>query len=215
MNVKDVRVHQRVFLDQLKIRRKPVSYTVSGVEIIVNPGVFPPATDTKLLAAFIKVAKEARILDLTTGSGAFSVIAGLQGATGIAVDINPKAVKNAEENFLKHNVNMQALESDLFGNVPDEQFDQIFVNGPFFEGRISDPLDYACYGARAFVEKLLSGAKTFLKPIGKILMVQSEWSDLKHFDLTVKSNGLRSNLIAKRSSDDGKRTYRLYEINLA
>lgn len=134
----DVRIHQRAFLAQSKFRLKPVLYKVQGVEIMVNPGVFPPATDTKLLAAHIKVIPGARTLDLTTRSGVFSVIAGLQGATGIAVDINPQAVKNAKENFLKHNVNMQALESDLFSNVVEEQFDQIFANGPIFEGRISD-----------------------------------------------------------------------------
>lgn len=215
MNLQNVRRHQRAFLDQLKIRKKPVVYTIQGIEMIVNPGVFPPATDTKLLASHIQVKSGMRTLDLTTGSGIFSVIAGLQGATGVAIDINPQAVKNAKENFLKHHVNMQALESDLFSNVAKEQFDQIFANGPLFEGRINDPLDYACYGARVFVKRLLSSVKIYLKPNGKLFLIQSEWSDLKHLGSTIKSNGLRSNLIAKKVSDDDKRTYRLYEIKLA
>lgn len=215
MNIQDVRNHQHAFLDQLKARRKPVVYTIQGIEIIVNPGVFPPATDTKLLASHIQVRPNIRTLDLTTGSGVFSVIAGLQGATGVAVDINPQAVRNAKENFLKHNVNMQALQSDLFSNVAKEQFDQIFTNGPLFEGRINDPLDYACYGAKNFVKNLLSSVKTYLKPNGKLLLIQSEWSDLNHLDSVIKSNYLKSNLIAKKVSDDGKRTYRLYEISLA
>lgn len=215
MNLQNVRRHQRAFLAQLKTRQEPTVYTIQGVEIIVNPGVFPPATDTKLLASHIKVKPGMRTLDLTTGSGVFSVIVGLQGATGITVDINPKAVKNAKENFLKHKVKIHALESDLFGNVAEEKFDQIFANGPFFEGRINDPLDYACYGARSFIERLLSKLRTYLKTNGKLLLIQSEWSDLKYLDSNIKSNGLKSNLIAKKVSDDGKRTYRLYEINLA
>jgi len=210
--IKNVRAHQRAFLKQLKTRKESVLYQIQGVEIIVNPTVFPPATDTKLSAAHILVGSNMRTLDLTTGSGIFSVIAGLQGASGIAVDINLKAVKNAQENFVKHSVNMQALQSDLFSNVPSEKFDQIFANGPLFEGRVNDPLDYACYGAKKFVKILLSSVKTYLKPKGRLLLIQSEWSDLKHFNLTVKNNGLRSSLIAKRSSDDGKRMYRLYEV---
>lgn len=212
MNIQDVKVHQRAFLDQLKVRQEPVLYNVQGVEIIVNPGVFPPATDTKLLASHIKVKPGIRTLDLTTGSGVFSVIAGLQGATGVAVDINPQAVENAEENFLKHKINIQALQSDLFSNIEKEQFDQIFANGPLSEGKINDPLDYACYGAKTFVKSLLSSVKTYLKPNGKLLLIQSEWSDLNYLDSTIKSNGLKSNLIATRTSDDGKRTYRLYKI---
>lgn len=105
--------------------------------------------------------------------------------------------------------------SNLFSNVANEQFDQIFANGPLFEGKINDPLDYACYGAKIFVKNLLSSVKTYLKPNGKLLLIQSEWSDLKYLDSTINSNGLKSNLIAKKVSDDGKRTYRLYEINLA
>lgn len=182
IDVETIRSYQRAFLDQAKARKEPVVYTVEGVEIKVNPGVFPPATDTRLLASHIKTKSGERILDLTTGAGVFSVIAGLQGATGIGVDINPVAVKNARENFSKHNVRMRAIQSNLFENVPQEQFDQVFANGPFFEGEITDPLDYACYGARVFIEDLFSGVKKYLKKDGKLLIVMIAWSGLHHFE---------------------------------
>lgn len=209
-----IRVHQRAFLEKEKARKEPAIYTIRGVKIIVNPGVFPPATDTKLLAAHIHTSPLERTLDLTTGSGVFSVIAGFQGATGIAVDVNPTAVENAAENFARTGVRMQAIQSDLFTNVPDERFDQMFANGPFFEGDITDPLDYACYGARRFIEGLFSGVRMRLKYTGRLLIVMSEWSDLKHFDETARHNHLLTRVIATRSSDDGERTYRLYEVIL-
>lgn len=154
-------------------------------------------------------------MDLTTGSGIFSVVAGLQEATGIAVDINPEAVKNAEENFLRYGAKMEAVQSDLFEKVPNQHFDQIFVNGPFFEGDVNDSLDYACYGSRVFLERLFSGARAYLKPAGKILIVLSEWSDLEFFEKTVKKNAFKSSLRDTRKSDDGERKYRLYEVEIA
>ena len=117
MIIEDIRKHQQAFLEKEKLRKEPAFYTVQGVEIKVNPGVFPPATDSRLLAANIQVSPGIRTLDLTTGSGIFSVIAGLQEASGIAVDINPEAVKNAEENFSRHGVKMKAIQSDLFEKV--------------------------------------------------------------------------------------------------
>lgn len=208
----DIRKHQKAFLDKAKARKEPTVCIVEGVKVIVNPNVFPPATDTKLLVANIHTKRGERILDLTTGSGVAAIAAGLQGASGLAVDINPDAVANAGQNFLKHGVRIEAVISDLFANVLPQQFDQIFANGPFFEGDITDPLDYACYGARAFIDGLFSGVGKYLKPDGKLLIVMSAWSDLNHFAESAKKNSLSTRLLATRKSDDGQRLYQLYEV---
>lgn len=213
-DIEVIRGHQQSFLDKEKARISPSTYTIEGIEVRVDPGVFPPATDTRLLASHIHVEPGQRTLDLTTGSGIFSIIAGLQGVTGVAVDINPAAVKNAAQNFEKHRVEMVAVESDLFQNVPEEKFDQIFANGPFFEGDILDPLDYACYGARKFIDGLLAGTNTHLKPDGKLLIVMSEWSDMTYFNEGIARNNLQSELSATRKSDDGERVYNLFEITI-
>lgn len=210
-----IKKHQEIFLDRAKARKAPVSFSIEGINVVVNPGVFPPATDTKLLVANIHTKKGERIIDLTTGSGSAAIAAGLQGASGLAVDINPEAVKNANQNFKKHNVKIEAIESNLFERVPPEKFDQMFANGPFFEGDITDPMDYACYGARTFIEGLFSGVKKYLKENGKLLIVMSAWSDLEHFEKTVSNNRLTTALITTRKSDDEKRTYNLYEVRIA
>jgi len=214
VNIITIRKHQKVFLKQVKEKKEPTYYTIRDILIKVNPGVFPPATDTKLLAENIKVNKGDRTLDLTSGSGTFSVIAGLQGATGIAIDINPQAVKNSQENFQNYGVKMQAVESDLYEQVPNEKFDYIFANGPFFEGKITNSLDHACYGAKSFNDSLLSGVHKKLKPTGKLLMVLSAWSDLEYFNELISKYNLKSKQIAKRTSDDGERNYLLFEITL-
>lgn len=211
MDIESIRKHQRAFLDNAKARKDPVTFTIEGIDVTVNPGVFPPATDTKLLVANIHSKKGERILDLTTGCGIAAIAAGLQGATGIAVDINPAAVENARQNFKRYGVLMEAIESNLFQDVSDEQFDQIFANGPFFEGDITGPIDYACYGAKAFIEGLLSGVQKHLKPDGKLLIVMLTWADLSHFEKTAQENHLKTDLIGIRNSDDGQRIYNLYK----
>lgn len=214
-DVENIRRHQKAFLDKVKGRKEAVNFVVEGIEVKVNPNVFPPATDTKLLVANIHTKKSERIIDLTTGSGAAAIIAGLQGASGVAVDINSAAVENANQNFKRYKVQMKAIKSNLFNSVPPEKFDQMFANGPFFEGDITDPLDFACYGAREFIEGLFSGVKPHLKKDGKLLIVVSAWSDLEHFEMTAKNNELTTTLVRTRKSDDGERTYNLYEIRVA
>jgi methylase of polypeptide subunit release factors len=214
VNIKTIKLHQKAFLKRVKEKTKPSYYLIQSIEIKVNPNVFPPATDTKLLAENIKITKGERILDLTSGSGIISVITGLQGATGIATDINPKAVENSIENFKNYSIKVEAIVSNLYEKVPDEKFDQIFANGPYIEGKIKDPLDYACYGAKQFINNVLSDLNTRLKPGGRLLITLSIWSDLKYFNKLIAKYNLKSKLISKKNSNDRKRTYLLYEIRL-
>ena len=213
--LREARAHQEEFLERAKTRTEPVSSSIEGVDVKVNPGVFPPATDTRLLAEYVKVDKGERIIDVTTGCGVIAIIAGLQGASGYAVDINPVAVDNAQENIDRYGVEIEAIASDLFENIPDgEQFEWIFANGPFFEGKITDPMDYACYGARPFVENLMAGAKVRLKPQGKLRMVVSEYSELDHLAATAEANRLSATILETKKSSDGERGYLLYEFKL-
>lgn len=210
----EVQEHQRAFLDKAKARTEPIQMTIEGVEIVVEPGVFPPATDTKLLASHAKIDPGKEFIDITTGSGVVAVIAGLQGNSGYAVDINSVAVSNAQRNLDSHKLKaVKPLQSDLFSNVPDGIFDVVFANGPFFEGEIIDPMDYACYGARAFTEKLFSQVKDRLSANGQLLIVVSQWAELDHLEKTASDNNLSAEVIDQRTSDDGQRNYLLYKVS--
>lgn len=205
------KAHQSKFLEELKAKKEPYIVTVEGVDIVVNPGVFPPVTDSHLLASHIKVWPEQRVLDLTTGCGVFGVIAGLQKATGLAVDLNPRAVVNANENFRRFHVDFEAIKSDLFDEVSPQQFDLIFANGPYTEGEVTEPLQLAFYGARRFLTRVFTEAPRFLSLQGRILMTFAEWGDLEFFERTAVSNGFDIRVVDKRNSDN-QRMYRLYEV---
>lgn len=211
-NRAQIRQHTQTFLQTAKDRTQPIEMPLGEIEITVNPGVFPPATDTRLLVSQIHLQPGQRFIDVTTGSGGAAVVAGLQGATGYAIDINPAAVENAQQNINRHDVAVEAVLSDLFAEVPDEQFDLVLANGPFFEGEIIDPMDYACFGARQFIENLLAQTATRLKPTGKLQIVMSAWSELDHFLRTAAEQQLLAKQVATRRSDDGQREYLLFEV---
>ncbi len=205
------KIHQKVFLEELKARKEPYIVTVQGVDITVNPGVFPPTTDSYLLAVHIRSRSGDRVLDLTTGSGVFGVIAGLQGASGLAVDLNPASVANANENFERFAVNFKAITSDLFEKVPKEKFDQILVNGPYTEGEVIDPLQLAFYGARNYLTRFYSCAADYLKPDGKVLITFADWGEVDFLQNTAKTNRFYLKVIGKKKSDTSDRIYTLYE----
>ncbi len=208
-----VKADQREFLKELKTKKEPYIVNMGGVDIVVHPGVFPPVTDSELLTAHICVKPGDKILDLTTGSGVSAVIAGLQGATGIAVDINPAAVENANENFKRYGLQIKAFPSDLFENVPLGKYDYIYADGPYTEGEITEPLEYAFYGARQFITRLFSQALPYLKPGGRILITFAEWGELDFFESTAVKNGFLLKVIDKKISKH-MRVYRLYEARL-
>ncbi|PIN81283.1 hypothetical protein COV11_02290 [Candidatus Woesearchaeota archaeon CG10_big_fil_rev_8_21_14_0_10_30_7] len=212
LTYEEIREDQNNFLKELKKKKKPYFVDINGVKIILFSDVFLPSTDSKLMIEYIKVSKNDKILDLTTGCGLFSVIAGLQGATGVAVDINPEAVKNANENFKRFDLRFKAVKSDFFQNIPKEKFDYIFSNGPYIEGNVTEPLEYAFFGARKYIDTLFRESSKYLKKNGKMLITFAEWGEIEYFEKTAKNSGYKFRVLGKKSNTDGKRVYRLYEL---
>jgi len=64
--------HTSGFLERLLARQESYVVPVRGVDVVVHPGVFPPTTDTHLIANYLHCSVNTRILDLGTGSGALA-----------------------------------------------------------------------------------------------------------------------------------------------
>lgn len=204
--------HQKQFLKDLKKVRTTRKFVVEKTTILVDSGVFPPATDSLLLAQNIKAVEGKKILDLGCGAGTFSIIAGKKGASGIAADINPKAVENSKKNFLKHRVNFKAVKSNLFQNIPEQKFDIIVVNGPFADGKPSQFIEYAMLGFNNFYKNFFKKVGEYLKPSGKILLVQAGWINLNRFEKIITSNRFKFKVTDSKLSKDKQRKYLLYKI---
>lgn len=116
-----------------------------GLEISVNENVLCPRPETELLAEqailFLKDKKNARALDLCTGSGCIAIaLSVFSKAVICASDISEKALETAKKNAEKHNAEIDFVLSDAFDGVSGK-FDLIVSNPPYIPSRDIEGLD--------------------------------------------------------------------------
>lgn len=124
---------------------EPMAYLLGtrefyGLTFHVTPDVLIPRPETEALveqalARLSKAyaAKDPRILDLGTGSGAVavSIAKHAANATVVATDISTGALKIARKNAEINHVQIRLIESDWFTSLSNEQFDLIVSNPPY------------------------------------------------------------------------------------
>jgi release factor glutamine methyltransferase len=159
------------------------------VRLLPLPGVFQPRSDSHMLAQCVReerLAPDARVLDLCTGSGLVAVTAGLaHGAQTTAVDISRRAVWAARLNGLLNGVRVRAVRGDLFAPLGDERFDLIASNPPYLPGPIerlprTGPERHWEGGVhgRVFIDRICDEAPAHLRPGGSLLLLQSSVCDI-------------------------------------
>ncbi len=168
----------------IKQNQNPYHILFNGVEMQVNPNVYPSNRfrSSKMLAQIVADrSKGKKVADIACGNGAMGLIAAHNQAKHvIQVDINPAAVENAKENIKAHNLEdkMEAYEGDIFEPLSyrfHNYFDVIYFNPPFHRDTKfkNDKLMYAFYtqGREGGVlEKFLKRAKYYLAPKGEIIL---------------------------------------------
>lgn len=140
-----------------RARREPLQYILGRTEFWslsfrVGPAVLVPRPDTEVLVeeALARVATEARILDVGTGSGAIAVALAheLADARVTAVDISAEALavaaQNARDNGLAERIAF--IRADLHA-LPEGQYDLVVANPPYiaegeFAGLMPEVRDY-------------------------------------------------------------------------
>lgn len=191
----------RLALPMLKRRLKRNPDTeLEGMKLRTNADVFHPKYffSSRILGGYVAdcVGTNQRVLDMGTGSGLVGIMAAKQGARVTAVDVNPAAVKLANENALLQNLNgrWHCLESDLFARLdPAERFDWIAFNPPFFAGPIRQPADAAWYAGDNYdtIERFLSRARSFLEKDGRIVLIVSSDMPLAPLNDRFQRHGYR------------------------
>lgn len=143
-------------LEKLK-NNIPIQYITNNQEFMkmnfyVDENVLIPQPDTEILVESVinyckninnnyisnnnKLSK-IKILDLCTGSGAIAVSLAkyIENCEIIATDISIKAIQiaklNAEKNLVHRKINF--IESDMFSNINEKDFDIIVSNPPYIE----------------------------------------------------------------------------------
>src|SRR4030042_950814 len=101
---------------------------------VVDENVYEPAEDSFLFAENLVVKEGERVLDMGTGCGILGIIAAKKESEGVAVDVNPYAVRCAKQNATLNNVcsKMTFVQGDLFTPLSEKaKFDVILFNAPY------------------------------------------------------------------------------------
>lgn len=161
-----------------------------GREFQVGADVLIPRNETEELVELVlewlqkNQRTNGRVLELGTGSGCVAITLKKErpGLVVIATDISPDALAVAHANATTHNADITFHQSDLFTNLPDEQFDLIVANLPYIpSGELANispevtnfepvlALDGGSDGL-LLIQKLLIQAAAFMKPGGLIAL---------------------------------------------
>jgi release factor glutamine methyltransferase len=174
----------------------------------VNEHVYEPAEDSFLFAENLTVRAGDKVVDVGTGCGILGIIAAAKASQVVAADINPWAVRCAEENAkLNHVANkMFFLNGDLFSPIKTgEQFDMILFNAPYLpseEAEKSSWLEWAWAGGasgREIIHNFVGQAPDHLRANGEILLLQSTLSGIEATLKDFSKKGLNSCLVAEQN----------------
>ncbi|HEX9927337.1 MAG TPA: peptide chain release factor N(5)-glutamine methyltransferase [Pyrinomonadaceae bacterium] len=127
---------------------EPIQYITGrqeffGLEFEVNGNVLIPRPETEILVeAAIEILREKEnpyFCDVGTGSGCIpiSILANLENAKAVAVDISSGALAVARKNAEKHRVaeRIEFYESDVFAVFQNPKFDLIVSNPPYIPNK--------------------------------------------------------------------------------
>lgn len=136
------------YIEQIK-NGTPLQYIVNNQEFMklnfyVDENVLIPRSDTEILVEEVieNSLKEAKILDLCTGSGAIaiSIAKYIENSKVFASDISNNAIKIAEQNAKFNNVDVKFIISNLFEDIIEKDFDIIVSNPPYIKDSIIETL---------------------------------------------------------------------------
>ena len=102
--------------------QQPTTFHYQDLTVEVDPDVYDPAEDTFLLLQTIHPQPGASVLELGTGCGIIALACARNGASVVASDINPHAVRNCRRNLKRNQPrltgNLDVRHGDLFSVPP-------------------------------------------------------------------------------------------------
>jgi release factor glutamine methyltransferase len=126
-----------------RIEPTPIAYLLGSrefysLEFNTRSQALVPRPETELLVDLalqqVPLEEPVRICDLGTGSGIIAITLKAQRplAEVYATDVDPACLELARENALRHQVDIEWIESDWYSNLPNQAgFDLIVSNPPY------------------------------------------------------------------------------------
>jgi HemK-related putative methylase len=135
--------------------------------------VYPPGSDSVLLAEAVPPRGDERVLDLCTGSGIQALQVAARAREVVAVDIGPRAAAMARCNAALNDARgVEVRCGDLYAPVRGERFDLVIANPPFVPARTRGPA-YHSGGPRGdrVLRRVVEGWDAHLRPGGRALAI--------------------------------------------
>ncbi len=180
-------------LVQQRLLPTPIAYLLGrreffSMEYATTPAALVPRTETELLVELalreIPQDRALRICDLGTGSGIIAITIKKQRplTSFWATDVDPACLALARENALRHEVEIEFIESDWYQSLPAGlRFDLILSNPPYVaadhpflvQGDLpAEPAIALSPGASGLeaLEIIISRAPDYLEPDGMLIV---------------------------------------------
>ncbi|MBK7940169.1 MAG: methyltransferase [Lewinellaceae bacterium] len=184
--------------------RREREFSHAGLHLSVPVGVFHPGIffSTPIFLSFLQHIdfQGKNVLDIGTGSGILALFAARGGARATAIDINPAAVKATLLNARKNDLEIRALQSDLFENLPQQPFDIILINPPYYPRRPVDDAGFAFFAGEHFeyFDRLFGGLHTFTHEHSRVWMILSEDCDFEQIAAIARRRGFEIEPVYER-----------------
>ncbi len=185
-------------------------YKYGDITLEIPPQVFHPGFffSTRLLLNYISQfpLKSKHFLELGCGSGLISIYAAKKRAIVTATDINPIAVEFLQKNSRQNETELTITRSDLFKNIPEQLFDIIAINPPYYKKQPVTAKEYAwfCGENGEYFSGLFNNLPNYIHINSEVLMVLFDGCDMEMIENLAAQNGFnllcvytRKNLLEK------------------
>ena len=168
-----------------KYLSKTRTYQYKDIRLEVAPEVFHPGFffSTHVLLKYLKKLplQNQHFLELGCGSGLISIYAAKKGATVTATDINKIALQFLARNSRFNNTALRIIESDLFRDIPEQPFDIIAINPPYYKKQPRSDRDYAwhCGENGEFFGSMFRDLGRYVHSQTEVCMVLFEGCDME------------------------------------
>ena len=203
--IKNIVAHTyKPFLEKYLSKKR--SYTYGNIKLHIPPEVFHPGffTSTQFLLQYIKSLQlqGKKFLEPGAGNGLISIYAAKRRAKVTATDINPIAIEYLKINSIENNAQLNIIQSDLFENIPLQQFDIIAINPPYYKKDPQTLLDHAWYcGVNGeFFYRLFTQLSNYVHESSEVIMVLCDGCDLKMIEDAASENGFKIRCIQTKQS---------------
>tara|TARA_S200000501_G_scaffold246565_1_gene230903 strand:+ start:6196 stop:6915 length:720 start_codon:yes stop_codon:yes gene_type:complete len=160
-----------------------------GYELECDETVFRPTTISELTAPKIPV-KGKRVLDLGCGVGPLSIYFAKHGAEYVAAtDVYDKHIEYTKKNALRHGVDIDVYQSDIFENI-EGKFDIICCDVSGVDRRVAEMTGWFPEGVPTadttgsdLICEAIKYSPEYLNEGGELYICTTSWSDLQKIQL--------------------------------